>query len=332
MTTIQIISINHQYTDSQTRQKWTLTSTEQTTLQARLEQLGVDGHVLLQTCNRVELIYTAESDKRRQILDLWQEIVGADPLQADAEKTYIGNTVSVRYLLKLATGLHSAVLGDDQILAQMKKSWEAARSAGTLSTLLERAYQAFMRYHKEICRETDFKNNSVSLAYHAWLKARNISPLSSQTVLIVGAGDMAKQVMKYAGKFAPKQLLLSNRTRSKAQEIAQANTQVIDYTDLHNAKADVVINCSSHSIERIAGMKQVPSLVIDLALQSENSLPEAWSAVSLEALQAHISRNYSMRMGSLPRVLRILEAAVDAYTAWVIGWQQRRQETQTQVA
>jgi glutamyl-tRNA reductase len=325
-TTIQIISINHKYTSAACRKSWMLDDTQLTALGLELSALGVDGYVTLQTCNRVELVFTAPVDRRMAVMDVWQGIAGGDDLATDQVKTYIGNGVTMRYLLKMATGLQSAIVGDDQILAQMKKAWEAARSRGSLSTLLERSYQAFMRYHKTICKETDFKAHSVSLAYHAWRSIAEASSLKGKRVLILGAGDMAAQVLKYASKFNPGHLLLANRTRSRAEALIGDRGFVVDYDQVAAMAVDVVINCSPVGLAAVAGMTTPPSRVIDLALPSDVDGTLMPHYLSLEALQQKIDRSYRMRLGSLPRVMRILEAATDEFASWSYAWQQRRRE------
>lgn len=325
-TTIQIISINHKYTSAACRKSWTLDEVALKALGCQLDHLGVDGYVSLQTCNRVELVFTASSDRRMAVLEVWQDIVGGEELNTDQVKTYIGNTVTMRYLLKMATGMQSAIVGDDQILAQMKKAWEQARSRGSLSTLLERSYQAFMRYHKTICKDTDFKSHSVSLAYHAWRSIAESTGLKGKRILILGAGDMAAQVLKYAGKCSAGQILLANRTRSRAESLIGDRGFVVDYDSVATMDVDVVINCSPVGMCTIAAMSITPQRVVDLALATDIDTSIINHYLSLEALQQKIDRSYRRRLGSLPLVMRILEAATQEFATWSLAWQKRRRE------
>lgn len=328
MMTVQIISIGHVYTTAAERQAYRLDEQQLASFRATLRVMGAVGSVMLQTCNRLELILEADADIRAEAAAAWSAIVSADPLPPDSIKTYYGNTPCMRYLLQLASGLKSAILGDDQIIHQMKKAWEEARSARHLSTLLERSYQAYMRYHKQVCRETDFKSHSISLAYHTWRTIQQrVHNLHDKKVLIVGAGDMARQALKYVAKFKPQSVYLCNRTYAKAEAIAPSSTVLLPYDEIDTVQADIIINCSPVGMSYIAeAITAMPAVIADLALPTSYELKAASEVIELEQLQKDISMHHHHRMGSLPKVMRLLEEHVAEYTVWVLAWEQRRAE------
>ena len=332
MRNLQIISINHQTHCAEDRIKLDLTVEAWEELFAFLKfNLGVEGHVLLRTCNRIELYYDAEQNWTAQIKEKWNSLISEkEIISLDTVQTFYGYRSCIEHLLQLSVGFKSAIYGDDQILSQLKKAFEQARSNKMMSTLLERAYQSIMRFHKQVCRETDFKSHTISLAYQALKSARfrfGAEKLAQKNVLIIGAGDMAVQVVKYLPKFTYNRIFITNRTQSKAEKLANnKNITVVAYDQLEVDQYDIIISCTDQGYSLVTDWKNV-EYYIDLSLHSANLYQIPASHILLGELQKLINERNGIRMKSAEKVGAILEDRVEEYENWCFNWLERAKRT-----
>ena len=331
MRKLQIISVNHRTHSQSQRVALNLSHEAWQELFAYMKyQLQVEGYVLLPTCNRVELYYEADRDVRFKIVRKWLELAGVEEqIQASTFRTYFGSSICMRYLLQLSVGLKSAVYGDDQILSQLKKAFEQSRSDSTMSTLLERSYQAVMRFHKQICKETPYRSQSVSLAYHGLKMIRNQvgkETLKSKSVLIIGAGDMAVQVLKNIDRFTFGSIAISNRTKSRAEQVTLGkDITVVPYESLQAENYDIVISCTDMGHDMVANHDSM-SYYLDLSLMSANLGPMDCAHTYLSSLQSYINEQNESRLSCIGVVKRMLGEHCAEFSSWLFGWEERQRE------
>jgi len=199
--------------------------------------------VLLSTCNRTELYAVAES---AQALDQWLHSQAGD-LQgylyqhADAE--------AVRHLFRVATGLDSMVLGEPQILGQVKEAWSTARDHGLLGQRLDRLFQQTFSVAKRARTDTQIGTNPVSVASAAVRLAQNaFARLDDSTVLLVGAGETIELAARHLSEGKVRRLLIANRTLAHAQELASRHGGValpLTELDRHLGEADIVFSATA---------------------------------------------------------------------------------------
>jgi len=328
---LQIISVNHKSFDSKERIGLNLCDADWERLFAFLKfKLGAEGYVLLRTCNRVELYIDAERDLRNEVMKYWISLTQlATERDKDGFETVFGCSESIDYLLRLSAGFESAIYGDDQILSQLKKAFEASRKMESMSTLLERAYQTIMRFHKQICKETNFKSQTVSLAYQALKAAKNElgdESLQNKKVLILGAGDMATQVVKYLPKFRFGSVTIANRTRSRAETLARGKSiSVVDFADIHISNYDIVISCIDQGAEMISDWNSI-QYYIDLSIYSGQLEDLTIPHVLLNGLQDIINRQNEIRLESVEEVKEILVMKAAEYMEWSLDWKKRKKQ------
>ena len=331
MTQLFIISANQHNTSSQERLLLRLSDTQWEQLAAHMEHgLGIAGDIRLQTCNRLEIIYEHHTDVSADILETWLSLIDHTEISEQHFKAYAGTEKCISYLLNLSLGFHSVIYGDDQILQQLKTAFEVARSKNKLSSLLERAYQSMMRTHKQVCRDTDYKSQTVSLAYQALKAARNIigeSKLSEKNLLIIGAGEMAKQVLKYLSKFHFASVTITNRTMSTAQALANENNlSVIEYDSDWTNAYEVVISCTDQGLTRLSEL-QFMDLYIDLSLASAEIEDLHIPYILLEELQELISTQNERRLACISQVQGIINDQKSQFLDWYNGWLDRKMNT-----
>ena len=323
-----IISANHLSTSAQERLLLKLSDTQWDQLSTHMLQgLQVSGYVHLQTCNRIEIIYEHHTDVSDDIIGTWLSLIDHKEIAEQHFDVCSGTDDCINYLLRLSLGFQSAIYGDDQILQQLKTAFEAARSDQRLSSLLERSYQSMMRTHKQVCRETDYKSQTVSLAYQALKAARNIigkPNLKNKNLLIVGAGDMAKQILKYLPKFHFQSVTITNRTMSKAFRLAAENDiNLVDYSHRLADKYEVVISCTDHGKSRLSELTHM-ELYVDLSLSSAHVEDLHIPYVLLDELQELIATQNDRRMACISQVTEIINSNQSHFIDWYNGWLERR--------
>ena len=331
MRKIQIVSINHTKANSDLRIRFDLTEDQWNQFISFLKhQLGVDGVVLLRTCNRLELYIDAADDVRSDAIDKWKSLSGVvDNSAKNAFESIIGFAPCINHLLQLSAGFKSAIYGDDQILSQLKKAFEEARNRKTMSTLLERSYQSVMQFHKRICKETDFRSHTVSLAYQALKSARlelGRENLSSKKVLIIGAGDMAAQVVKYLPKFKYDSVTITNRTIEKAEHLVKGKgISVVPLNDLGDRNYDIIISCIDQGFGLVSNWDQV-DYYIDLSLHSAQLVAVSVPHILLGDLQKLINERNSDRMVSVKIVNAIMGEKSEEFVQWCADWSKRQMD------
>lgn len=232
---------------------------------------------LLSTCNRTELY--ALSDDEGQALADWLATHPADAGDLHAYLYKHEDADAVRHLFRVATGLDSLVLGEPQILGQVKEAWAAARNAGTLGTQLDRLFQHAFATAKRARTNTRIGANPVSVASAAVrLAQESFARLDDSTVLLIGAGETIELAARHLSEGKVKRLLVANRTLAHAQELASRHGGValpLSELDRHLGEADIVLSATasrepilhkSQVAAALAQRKHRPMLLLDLAV------------------------------------------------------------------
>src|SRR3954467_14726017 len=232
---------------------------------------------ILSTCNRTEL-YVAGAEPAA----IAQWLARYHRLEPDGLRPYLytlPHEQAVRHAFRVASGLDSMVLGEPQILGQMKEAARAAESAGTLGTVLHRLFQKSFAVAKEVRSTTEVGANSVSMAAAAVKLAARIFPsIAEQNVLFIGAGEMIELCATHFAAQAPKRLTVANRTLERATALAyRFNGRGIELRALpeHLHEYDIVISSTASSLpilgkglaERaLKARRHRPMFMVDLAV------------------------------------------------------------------
>jgi glutamyl-tRNA reductase len=281
--TLLAIGINHQTAPVGLRERVAFADHSLPGALAALRGLpSVREVALLSTCNRTELYAIAENDGRA--LDDWlANHPGEGPAFGGHDlRAYLyrhQDDAAVRHLFRVATGLDSLVLGEPQILGQVKHAWAAARSAGTLGSQLDRLFQHAFVAAKRARTDTRIGANPVSVASTAVRLAQaSFARPSDAAVLLVGAGETIELVARHLAQSRVKRLLVANRTLAHAQDLASRHGGValpLDEIERHLGEVDIVFSATA-SREPVLSRAQVaaalaqrkhrPMLLLDLAV------------------------------------------------------------------
>lgn len=331
---IVLIGANHRTAPVELREKLAFSNDSSVTA---LHEL-VDGNLIhegliLSTCNRVEvLVVTGEAspgETKLRILEFLSEgWLSSDQLDS---KIYIHvDDEAVLHLFRVAASLDSMVVGEPQILGQVRKAYSLAIQAGTSGDVLNKLLPHAFHAAKRARNETDIAASAVSVSYMAVELGRKIfETLSGMTVLLIGAGETAELSARHLVKAGVASVLVANRTESKAKQLAEKfSGEVVDFNNLvpSLAAADITI-CSTSAPDYIvtaADVRQAsfmrgrrPSVFIDLSVP-RNIEPEVSSLVNLflfdiDDLQAIILSNLRDRVRETGRADAIVAGEVKRF-------------------
>lgn len=332
--TLLALGLNHQTAPIALREKLAIApGVLSTALRDLLTQPGVTEAALLSTCNRTE-VYCRVEPHAEHFPEHWLAQFGQlQPEQLDAYLYRHRDGAAVRHLFRVATGLDSMVLGEPQILGQVKEAWQAARGAGALQTRLDRLFQHTFAVAKRARTDTHIGMHPVSVAFAAVRLVQQVfSSLDQATVLLIGAGDTIELAARHLADHKVKRLLVANRTLEHAQALASrfgGMALPLDDLERHLADADVVLSATASRepildrdmVERaLRQRRHRPMFLLDLAVPRDfdpaiATLDDVF-LYSVDDLEQVIDENRRSRREAAEQAEAIIELQVEHYLAW----------------
>ncbi|MBW8749743.1 MAG: glutamyl-tRNA reductase, partial [Acidobacteria bacterium] len=254
---IALLGVNHNTAPIEVRERLAIPSGRLAdATRSLLHQPGVRESMILSTCNRVELVTCHEdnTDLRRFLA----EYFAISKQEIEPHLYEYSEREAVRHLFRVASSLDSMVVGEPQILGQVKESYTVAREVGAVQSTLEPLLQRAFTVARKVRRETQIGSTSVSIASVAVDLAQKIfGSLKGKTILLVGAGKMSELAARHLIAQGAGTLYVANRTRSRAQRIAdEFRGSVMDFDALavQAHLADIVVT-STGSQEAVFSVK-----------------------------------------------------------------------------
>ena len=289
---------------------------------------------ILSTCNRTELYAVTEAGDDAGLCAWLCRQRGLDPkTMADCFYVYRGRE-SVRQSLRVAAGLDSMVLGEPQILGQMKAAYRSARAARGAGPLLTRLFEHSFAVAKQVRSQTDIGANPVSVAYAGVSLARQIfTDLSTTRAMLVGAGQTIELTARYLAAIGVSRMVFANRSVERTRKLAERyHGQAIALADIpaYLPQADILITSTAapgyliHFSDLRAAVKQrrhKPIFALDLAVPRDidpaaGELEDVY-LYSVDDLQGVIEENKRSRQIAAERADAMLDARIDEYLDWV---------------
>lgn len=280
--TLLALGINHKTAPVSLRERISFSpDTLGEALNSLHQQPLVQSGVVLSTCNRTELYLSVESDDsaRAQLINWLCQYHHLSKEELADSLYWHSDSDAVNHLMRVACGLDSLVLGEPQILGQVKKAFAESQECQKLNTELERLFQKSFSVAKRVRTETEIGSSAVSVAFAACTLARQIfESMSNVNVLLVGAGETIELVARYLREHQVKTMTIANRTRERAQLLADevgADVITLPEIDASLYKADIVISSTASPLPIIGkGMverslkarRNQPMLFIDIAV------------------------------------------------------------------
>ncbi len=335
--TLLALGINHKTAPVALRERIAFSpETLDQALESLLSQPMVQGGVVLSTCNRTELYLSVEErENLQEALVRW--LCDYHHLREDEVRQSLywhEDNDAVSHLMRVASGLDSLVLGEPQILGQVKKAYADSHRGHGNASELERMFQKSFSVAKRVRTETDIGASAVSVAFAACTLARQIfESLSTVTVLLVGAGETIELVARHLREHKVQNMIIANRTRERAELLAnEVGAEVIGLSEIDERlkDADIVISSTASPLPIIGkGMveramkarRNKPMLLVDIAVPRdvEPEVGEIANAYlySVDDLQSIIQHNLAQRKAAAVQAETIVAQETSEFMAWL---------------
>ena len=330
MSRIAICGLSHRTAPVEVREKLALLPTAIPAALTELNhQTGVKESLILSTCNRVELALSLEdsaslNDALHHFLEKQSSIslAAADPYLYKLE-----GRDAVRHLFRVASSLDSMVVGEPQILGQLKEAYSLAKQMGTLNSHLDQLVTRAFYVAKRVRSETEIGASAVSVSYAAVELAREIfGNLSDSKVMLIGAGKMSELAARHLRNTGAKQIYVTNRTYDRAVDLAKLfDGIIVDFAAFKQSlpSVDIIITSTGarEPILTVEDMKTVmkarrnkPVFIVDIAVPRNveaavNTLDNVF-LYDIDDLQKVVERNLRGRVEAAEHAARIIEEEV----------------------
>jgi glutamyl-tRNA reductase len=331
------IGISHHTAPIEIREKVAIARSEYSSRASQLCALpGIEEVVILGTCNRTEIYCLSTAEGKQHLVNWIHRINNLSIGELDQHLYDYEGEDAARHLIRVASGLDSLVIGETQILGQLKEAWQHAHDSGSLGKVLDRLFQHTFNAAKAIRTESGISDHTVSVAYTAVVLARQIfGNLESQTVVLVGAGEMVQLCGRYLRDHGIAKLLIVNRSRDRAEELAAemgATALTLDRLEEALPKADILISSTAspepvimkhHIKAALRKRRHRPMFLVDIAVPRDidpqvAKLKDVY-LYTIDDLQQVVDENMEQRTAAARSASADVEAAVMGFMRWLSG-------------
>lgn len=337
MQRLLLLGLNHATAPLEVREKVAFTSeSRDRAVQALRERFPNAEVMLLSTCNRVELYAAREvhgNPRAEEMVEFFANFHGIDAGQFSGHLYQKTDRDVVTHLFTVAASLDSMVLGETQILGQVRDAYDAAHTLGATGPLLNPLFQRAIAVGKEVMTSTNIADGRVSVASVAVDYARRIfDSFTDKVVLSIGAGAMAELVVKGFAQLSPRRLLVCNRTHERAVELAREfGGEAVPYERLndHLVAADIVLTSTGATqpiitAAQIAGLRKAmryrPIFMIDIALPRDveaavGKIDDVY-LYNIDDFQQVVAGTIEQRKEAVESARKIVDRQVEEFVAW----------------
>ncbi len=289
---------------------------------------------LLSTCNRTEIYCAGEKNELDHTLDWLAHSGGVSPALLRSHAYILHDDQAARHAFRVASGLDSMVLGEPQILGQMKDAVRAAEDAGAMGTTLHQLFQRSFAVAKEVRSSTEIGAHSISMAAAAVrLAGQLFEDLGDIKVLFVGAGEMIDLAATHFAAKKPKSMAIANRTLERGEKLAgRFGAEVMRLADLPSRlhEFDAVISCTASTlpiiglgaVERAVKLRRHrPMFMVDLAVPRDiepevKALPDVY-LYTVDDLAHVVQTGKDNRLAAVAQAEVIIDAGVQNFMHWL---------------
>ena len=330
------VGLNHNTAPIQIRERVVFAPQNVTSVLRELVSLPqVSEAAIFSTCNRTELLCSVEDPDNTNLLIDW--FSHYHHLTAGEISPYIYSHTdrdAVQHLLRVASGLDSMILGEPQILGQIKDAYISAKEAGTVGRLLSRLFQHAFSVAKQVRTDTAIGANPVSVAFAAVSLAKQIfSSITEHTALLIGAGDTIELAARHLQENGIKRMIIANRSLTKAEALVnETNGLAITLGEIPDylAQADIVISSTASqlpilgkgAVERaIKIRKHQPMLMVDIAVPRDiepevSDLNDVY-LYTVDDLREIIDEGLKSRQEAALQAEKIIDVQVVHFMGWI---------------
>ncbi len=332
-----VIGLNHKTAPVDVREKLAFPQKVLGEALAKLKNTPyVEGCAILSTCNRTE-VYAAVTDAEKGLMGVQKFLSAHAGLEmAEIRKYLYSRTLyeAVRHLFRVAAGLDSMVLGETQILGQVREAYQWACEYGASNNVLNSFFQQSVTVGKRVRTETDIDRHAVSISYAAIELAKQVfGDLTGKSTLVIGAGEMSELTLKHLIANGVSTVKVANRSYDRAVCLAgQFGGEAVRFERMFDnmAEADIVVSCTaathciiySEDMERVMAARGGRTIfMIDIALPRDiDPLVGSISGVHLydiDSLQHVVDQNLDDRRREAVKAEKIIEEEIDQFLKWL---------------
>jgi glutamyl-tRNA reductase len=331
-----MIGCSHHHADVTFREKLAFQPTQVAAALAQMRNLFPRTEaVLLSTCNRMELYAAAEDEEdcptAEQLINFVAEFHGLVPQDIAAELHNLSGEEAVRHLFSTAASLNSMVVGEAQILSQIKQAYDLANAGDSTGPLTHSTFQAAIRVAKRVQNETKLHEKRVSIPSIAVADyaSQFFERFDDKVVLIIGAGEMAQETLTYLVDKNVGKTIIVNRNRERADQLAkQTDSEAADWDQLESllAEADLVVSATAATAPVVTSdmfhqvvekRYQRPIFILDLAVPRDfdNGISEFINVYlySIDDIQTVCDANLAARQLEWPKAEKIIAEETDLF-------------------
>ena len=331
---IHLIGLNHRSASVDVRERYALTGRCSPECWAIPHEGGVEESFILSTCNRVEVLVAGQGEQLpRRILENWAASCGRQTDELDGYIYSHQDEAAVRHVFAVASSLDSLVLGEPQILGQLKEAYRQAADGRKTGPVLNRLLHKAFSVAKRVRTETAVASSAVSISYAAVELAKRIfGDMAGYTAMLVGAGEMAELAAMHLLQAGVRRIFVANRTYERGAELArQFNGEAVAFGSLFErlTETDIIITSTGapESIIRAEDLKEVlerrkhrPMFFIDIAVPRDvapdvNSLDNVY-LYDIDDLKEVVEENLANRRDEAAKAHHIVNEEVDAFIRW----------------
>ena len=334
---IIVVGVNHRTAPVEIREKLSFSEGAIKEALTKLNALpAIDGCVIVSTCNRTE-IYAATMELDDGLHDIWRFLSKRSGVDISEIKNYTySHTLydTIRHLFRVSSGLDSMILGETQILGQIKDAYELSRKQGATNRVINTLFQQALSVGKKVRSETGIDRHAVSISYAAVeLAKQSMGSLEGKSVLVIGAGKMSELTVKHLVANGVSGVIVSNRSYERAMGLArQFNGQAVNFSELYKymTVADIVISCTaaSHYVVKLEKFRLVMEgrpnqkiFIIDIAVPRDidptiSNLPGV-TLYDVDDLQNVVDSNLAERKLAAIAAEEIIEDKLDEFMKWL---------------
>ncbi|MDZ7613581.1 MAG: glutamyl-tRNA reductase [Flavobacteriaceae bacterium] len=323
-----VIGLSYKKADVAIRSKFSLSKDNESALLKEAKELGMDGVMVISTCNRTEIIGFANHPY--ELISLLCKFANGSVDEFAKVSFVYKNAEAVEHFISVATGLDSQILGDYEIVGQLKAAFDLAKQADTVNAFLERLYNTALHASKEVKNKTKLSAGTTTVSYATvqYIKERQ-EKYSNPKILVFGLGDIGESTVKGLNNHLKfNEITVINRTAEKAIILEnKLGVRAANMSELKNEihKADILIVATGSTQPTVtADMfdKNKTQLIIDLSIPSNVSCEVKnmtnKKLLDVDMLSAKTKSTLENRKLQIPKVKKIIEEYKDEFNEWVI--------------
>ncbi len=305
-------------------------------LRSLAELSGIEEAMLLATCNRTEVYCSGSRAETDRLLDWVHQAWDLHDERLDPYFYSHAGPDAVRHLIRVAGGMDSLILGESQILGQLKQAWQEARDAKTAGVVIDRLCQHAVTTAKSIRHNIGVGDKPISIAYTAIVLARQLfSDLGSRRVLLIGAGEMIELCARHLQEQGVTRLAIANRDFARAERLAETlSAEPVALADLEKTlpDADILITSTASDMpvvtadavkRALRARRHRPMFIVDIAVPRDvdpavDDLDDAY-LYTIDDLQQVVDDNLDKRTEAARRAMPLVDQAADEFIRWMNG-------------